>query len=128
MARAGKIKVGDIGTQFIATVRDTQLDPTTGQFIHPVLDISTAVAMTMIWTKPDGTTITRTMSTTEAVSLFTNGQDGKMQFTNKKASVTEASFAIDQGDDYWQVMGTVRLANGREFNTDQYKFYVRNKE
>jgi len=124
MARAGKIKKGDIGTQFIATVRDTQLDPTTGQLIHPVLDISTAVAMTMKWTKPDGTTITRTMLTTEAVSLFTDGHDGKMQFTNKKASVTEASFAIDQGD-FWTVEGTVRLANGREFNTDTYKFNVR---
>jgi len=128
LARAGKIKKGDIGTQFIGTVRDTQLDPATNKLIHPVLDISTAVKMTMIWKKPDGTTITRTESTTEAVSLFTNGLDGKMQFTNKKAAVTEASFALDVGDDYWEVMGTVRLANGREFNTDQYKFLVRDKE
>lgn len=124
MARAGKIKVGDIGTQFIGTVRDTQLDPTTGQLIHPVLDVSTAVKMTMKWTKPDGTTITRTEVTTEAVSLFTDGHDGKIQFTNKKAAVTEASFAIDQGD-FWTVEGTVRLANGKEFNTDTHKYYVR---
>ncbi len=126
MVRSGKIHVNDIGTQFVATFKDTQIDPSTEDLIHPVINIAGNLELEFTWTKPDGTKIVRDKNTSPAIGLFTDGTDGKAEFTNITGGV--ASFVIDAGDDYWEVEGRVKLSDGKVFYTDKHKFLVRNNE
>lgn len=78
---SGEIRKGDTGT----VIRVTLVDGTT-----PV-DVSSASSITFIFKKPSGTVVEKTGA------LFTDGTDGKVQYT------TESGFLDEIGDWSYQV-------------------------
>lgn len=92
--------VGDIGTPFIATVRDQA---------GAIVDISTATTKQLVFKKPDGTVVPK------AASFVATGADGQMQY------VTLANDLDAAGS--WQVQGYVVLAGGT-WHTDVHRFIV----
>lgn len=61
------VRVGDIGTTFIATMRDQD---------GAIVDCSTASAKQLFFRKPDGTLLTK------AAVFTTTGADGKIQYVS----------------------------------------------
>lgn len=98
---AAEIHVGDVGTAFLATVKDQD---------SAVVDISTATTKQLIFKKPGGTVVAR------AATFVTTGADGQMQYV----SVADD---LDQPGN-WQVEGYVVLPAG-SWHTDVHRFTVK---
>lgn len=96
----GEIRVGDIGTVFILTVKDQD---------DAVVDISGASTKQIIFREPDDTAVVKTAAFT------TDGTDGKMQYTT-------VADDLDQVGE-WQHQGKVVIGSGT-WKTDIEKFKV----
>lgn len=96
-----EIHVGDIGTVFQATIQD--------DCSGAIVDISGAIAMNLVFQKPDGTVVSQT-----AVHL-TDGTDGIMQYVTVLDDLDQAGS--------WKIQGFVQLPTG-SWSTDIHKFKV----
>ena len=86
---ANELRVGDIGTAIKCTIKD---DTTSVNLV------GCEVAQ-LIFTKPDGTSVTRD------ASFFTDGSDGVIQF------VTTSGFLDQVGT--WQIEGYIEMGGGK---------------
>jgi len=96
---ASEIHVNDIGTRFLATIKDDNV----------TVDISTASSITMIFKKPDDEVIYR------SGILYTNGTDGKVYYDAVAGDLDEAG--------HYKLQGRVALSSGTYY-TDIYNFQV----
>lgn len=99
---ANEVHLGDIGTVFRLTVKDGTT----------VVNVSTADQpgeKEVIFTKPDGTKLTK------AAAFTTNGSDGQIQYTTIAGDLDQAGL--------WQNQGHVKLDSG-EWWTDTATFRV----
>lgn len=85
MAIGPKIRVGDIGTEFIAEIKDDD----------GVVDISAGTNLKMKFKKPDGTTVEKT------AGFYTDGTDGKLLYTSIEGDIDQAGI--------WAVQGSLTL-------------------
>ena len=84
------IHIGDIGTVFVVTIKDED---------ETVVDVSSASTQQIIFSKPDGTKVTKT-------SVFTtDGTDGKIQYTT-----VDVNDLTTKGK--WHLQGKVTLSAG----------------
>lgn len=90
---SSEIHVNDVGTQLVVTVLDD----------GAVVDISTATEIYILLRKPDGVTYTKT------ASLYSDGTDGKMEYT------TEADDLNAAGN--YKIQGKVVLGGGTYFTS-----------
>ena len=101
-----EIHVGDIGTQFIVTIKEVDSH---GKCV--VVDVSTASDMKIVFDKPDGTGIEVT------ATLLNDGKDGKIQWT------TSLSTDLDQEGE-WKMQGKVSIGLGTwRSNIDSFRVY-----
>lgn len=101
---AQEIHVGDIGTAFRATIKNSTV----------VLDIASTSGLTgksMLFKKPDGTTL----STTAA--YYTNGADGILQY------ITAASTDLSLAGQWW-CQAYVVFGTTSAWHTDWHPFEV----
>lgn len=96
---ASEIHVDDIGTRFLATIKDDDV----------VVDISNASSITMIFKKPDDQVIYR------SGILYGNGTDGKVYYDAVAGDLDEAGL--------YKLQGRVALPSGTYY-TDIYNFQV----
>ena len=80
------VQKANVGTSFELTVHDQD---------GTVVDLSSATTKSIVFAKPDGTTVTQT------ATLVNTGTDGKMQYTSIAGD-------IDQGG-VWNVQGLVTI-------------------
>lgn len=95
-----EVHVGDIGTEFEATIRDETQD---------IVDISSASVKQMRFKKPDGTVVTK------VATLRTDGSDGKMKYASEVDDLDVAGG--------WQVQGYVEIGSGK-WSSDVHRFRV----
>lgn len=96
---ASEIHVNDIGTKFLATIKDDGV----------VVDISSAISITMVFKKPDDEVVNR-------VGTFeTNGEDGQVFYTTIAGDLDEAG--------QYKLQAKVVLPTGTYY-TDIYSFQV----
>ena len=86
---ANEIHYGDIGTAIKCTFKDN----------ITVVDISSSTIAQLIFTKPDGSSVTKDGS------FFTDGSDGVLQF------VTTSGFLDQVG--MWQIEGYIEMGGGK---------------
>lgn len=96
---AEEIHLNDIGTIFELTVKDGNV----------TLDISTAIAIEIIFKKPSGTVVTQT------AAFQTDGTDGIMQYTTISGDLDETGG--------WKIQGRVQLPTGH-WSSDTHSFKV----
>lgn len=96
---ASEIHVNDVGTRFLATIKDDGV----------VVDISTALSITMIFKKPDDEIVNKNGT------LYTNGTDGKVYYDTIIGDLDEAG--------QYKLQAKVVLTNGTYY-TDIYTFQV----
>lgn len=87
---AKEVRFGDVGTVVVATITDDGVP----------LDISTASAMAMFFTKPSGVVIERT------AGLYSDGSDGKIKYVSTAADWDEVGKWDFQA---YLTIGTYRL-------------------
>jgi len=92
-----EIHVGDVGTQFIATIKENVL--VNGVWMCKPVDISAGSNFKIIFDKPNGVGVEKT------ASLLTDGKDGKIQWT------TTLTTDLDQ-DGQWKMQGKVTIGGG----------------
>lgn len=95
-----EIHVGDVGTEFIATIRDE---------LGGLVDPSLASTRQMRFKKPDGTIVTK------PAALVTDGSDGKMKYISVTNDLDTAGS--------WQVQGYVEIGSGK-WSSDVHRFRV----
>jgi hypothetical protein len=100
MSCDAQIHVNDIGTSFIATVKNED---------DEVEDISAASAMTFTFKKPSGDTLT------VDADFYTDGTDGKMSYISESTDIDE------EGN--WSLQGVVTIGTS-VYHTSIYKFRV----
>lgn len=96
-----EIHLGDIGTSFELTFYESVCTGTV-QTIE-VVDISTATTMEIIFSKPDGTTVTQT------AVFVTDGTDGAIRYFSQTGD-------LDQTGN-WKVQGHVILPTGEWYSS-----------
>jgi hypothetical protein len=96
---ASEIHVNDIGTRFLATIKDDGV----------VVDVSNASVINMIFKKPDDQVVYK------SASLLTDGVDGKIYYDTVAGDLDEAG--------QYKLQGRVSLPSGTYF-TDIYTFQV----
>jgi hypothetical protein len=96
---ASEIHVNDIGTRFLATIKDDGV----------VVDVSNASVINMIFKKPDDHVVYK------SASLLTDGVDGKIYYDTVAGDLDEAG--------QYKLQGRVSLPSGTYF-TDIYTFQV----
>ena len=97
----GEIRVGDVSSRFIATIKDGD----------DIVDLTTASVLQLIFHKPDATVVTKT------ASLYTDGTDGKLSWA------TTATTDLDQ-EGYWKLQGYVEFSGGGKYHSDIKQFQV----
>lgn len=95
-----EIHLEDIGTRIIATITNVDGD---------VVDISSATTKQFVFTKPDGSSVTKN------ATLTNSGSDGMMHYT------TEDGFLNQVG--YWEIQGYVVIGTN-EWHTSISRFKV----
>ena len=95
------IRVGDIGTEFIFTVRNSA--------DASLIDVSTYSGRNITFIKPNGDQIT------VSGLLYTNGSDGKLFYNSVSGNIDQEGF--------WRARVTLS-SSGNLFNTDYYRFTV----
>jgi len=98
---SGEIRVGDIASRFIITLKDSDT----------IVDISGATVLQIIFHKPDATILTKT------ATLLTDGTDGKFYWA------TTATTDLDQ-EGIWKLQGYVEFTSGGKFHSDISSFQV----
>jgi hypothetical protein len=98
---SGEIHQYDIGTKFLATVKDQD---------RVVVPIQTATVISFTFTKPSGETVVR------SGTLETDGSDGKYRYITTQDDLDEAG--------KWSVQGLVTLPSG-SWNTNIITFTVK---
>lgn len=96
---ADEIHIGDIGVQFLATIKDGS----------SVVNISTATTKQLNFRKPSGSILNKT------ASFYTNGTDGQIYYTSISGDLDECGT--------WSLQGYISMAGGT-WSTDIYKFQV----
>lgn len=96
---ASEIHVNDIGTRFLATIKDDGV----------VVDISTASSITMIFKKPDDEVVNK------VGTLLNDGQDGQVYYDTLAGDLDEAGL--------YKLQAKVVLTAGTYY-TDIYSFKV----
>lgn len=96
---ASEIHVNDVGTKFLATIKDD----------GEVVDISSAISITMIFKKPDDEVVQK------AGTLDSDGTDGKVFYSTVVGDLDEAG--------QYKLQAKVVLSTGTYF-TDIYSFQV----
>lgn len=98
---AGEIHVGDVGTEFIATLKNPEGD---------VIPLGGATGLKMFFERPDATVVEKT------AVLYTDGTDGKIKYVAIAGDLN--------ADGSWRVQGKVTIGawTGR---SDIYAFVVR---
>lgn len=96
---AQEIHIGDVGTLYIATIKDGS----------SIVDISSATDLKLVFKRPDGSVQEKTGS------LFTDGTDGKVYYR------AQSGFHDQVGD--WEVQGQATIGewSGR---SDVHEFTV----
>lgn len=95
-----KIHLNDIGTEIRVTVKDCNSN---------AVDISAATAMSIIFKKPSGTSVTKT------ASLYTDGTDGIVTYTAASGLFDEIGT--------WKLQAEVVAPNG-QWNSSYESFKV----
>jgi len=95
------IRVGDIGTQFLFTVRNSS--------DSSLINISNYSNRTVTFIKPNGDQIT------VSGTLYTDGTDGKLFYNSVSGNIDQIGF--------WRARVTLS-SSGNLFNTDYYRFTV----
>jgi hypothetical protein len=96
---ASEIHVNDVGTRFLATIKDDGV----------VVDISAASSITMVFKKPDDVIVNKTGTT------LTDGTDGKVYYDTLAGDLEEAG--------HYKLQAKVVLTSGTYY-TDIYTFQV----
>jgi len=96
---ASEIHVNDVGTKFLATIKDNDV----------VVDVSSATSITMIFKKPDDEIMQKTGT------LESDGTDGKVYYSTIVGDLDEAGL--------YKLQAKVVLATGTYY-TDIYSFKV----
>ena len=96
---ASEIHVNDIGTRFLATIKDDDV----------VVNVSGASLINMIFKKPNDQVVYK------SASLLTNGTDGKIYYDTVAGDLDEAG--------QYKLQGKVALSSGTYY-TDIYTFQV----
>lgn len=96
---ASEIHVNDIGTRFLATIKDDGI----------IVDISQAISITMIFKKPDDEVVHK------IGTLLSDGTDGQVYYDTIVGDLDEAG--------YYKLQAKVVLSNGTYY-TDIYNFQV----
>ena len=96
----GEIRLGDIGTEFLITLKDQD---------STVIDISSADTLQVIFKKPSCELLTKT------ATLKTDGTDGKMYYNSISGDLDEAGV--------WKIQGSV-VFGGSSWKTDITTFRV----
>ena len=99
MASKEEIHVGDVGTQFVATIKEDDV----------AVNISTATIKGYIFKKPSGEKVTK------SATFVTNGSDGKLTYT------TESNLLDEVG--YWSVQAVITTPSG-SWSSSVHKFFV----
>lgn len=97
---SAKVHVGDVNTEFRATVTDQD---------GAVVDISSASAKQLIFQLPNGARMVKT------ASLVNSGTDGKMKYLSIAGDLAM--------EGRWHVQGYVEIGSG-QWHTDWYGFDV----
>lgn len=100
MTCIGEIHVDDVGTRFLATIKDENCT---------VIDISTATVKNIIFQKPDGTKVTKT------ASFLTDGSDGKIYYDSIADDIDQRGM--------WQLQGYIEMS-GATWYSNTYSFKV----
>lgn len=96
-----QIHVGDIGTQFVLTIKDCGED---------IIDISTVISIDIIFSKPDGTTLTK------VGAFYTDGTDGKVKYVIQDDDLDMAG--------NWKIQAFVDFGSTEFYSTIQsFKVY-----
>jgi hypothetical protein len=96
---ASEIHLNDIGTRFLATIKDN----------GAVVNVSGAPYLNFTFKKPDDSLISR------SATIYTNGTDGKIYYDTVAGDLNQAGL--------YKLQGQVALASGT-FYTDIYNFTV----
>jgi len=96
----GEIRVGDIGTTFILTIKDQD---------DAVVNVSSSSVRKITFNKPDGTAVSK------GADFTTDGSDGKIQYTTILSDLNLAG--------EWQMQGRV-IVGTNTWRTDIQKFSV----
>lgn len=96
---ASEIHVNDIGTRFLATIKDDGI----------VVDVSNASVINMIFKQPDDQVIYK------SATFLTDGTDGKIYYDTVAGDLDEAG--------QYKLQGRVSLPSGTYY-TDIYTFQV----
>ena len=96
---ASQIHVNDVGTKFLATIKDDGV----------VVDISSAISITMMFKKPDDEVVEK------SGTLDSSGTDGKVYYTTIARDLDEAGL--------YKLQAKVVLSTGTYY-TDIYSFKV----
>jgi|TARA_B100001564_G_C20560376_1_gene633460 uncharacterized protein YbcV (DUF1398 family) len=96
---ASQIHVNDVGTKFLATIKDDGV----------VVDISSAISITMMFKKPDDEVVEK------SGTLDSSGTDGKVYYTTIAGDLDEAGL--------YKLQAKVVLSTGTYY-TDIYSFKV----
>lgn len=94
-----EIHVNDIGTRFLATIKDDGV----------VVNVSGASLLNMFFRKPSDTVLER------VATIYSDGTDGKIYYDAVAGDLDEAGF--------YKLQGRVALASGTYY-TDIYTFKV----
>ena len=92
----GEMRVGDIGTVLIFTLKETESEE--------ILNISTATVKTILLKKPDGTVLTKT------ASFVTDGSDGKLKYKTISGDISIAGI--------WEAQAYIEMVAGEKWHSD----------
>ena len=105
MAYIEELHVGDIGTVIRATVNDTDSAGAVSVF-----NVSGALTKDLIFRKPDGTKLTKN------ASFYTDGTDGKLQYTTISGDLDTAGS--------WNIQAYIVMPSGTWYSSvGSFKVY-----